>query len=91
MNANSTLSEKGEVKCDRKEYRKLIGRMLYVCITRPDLAFAVHKLSQYVADPYTIHINASNRILRYIKGTVGKGSLFSSSCNLVLSCFVDAD
>lgn len=83
--------EKNSELCDQKEFRRLIGRLLYLCITRPDLTFAVHKLSQYVSKPYTYHMAAAQRVLRYIKGTVGKGLLFSSTSNLELSVFSDAD
>lgn len=91
MDANSNLSQEGEALCDQKEYRRLIGRLFYICITRPDLAFVVHKLSQYVSKPYTVHMAAAQRIPKYIKGTIGKGLILSSSCNLELSVFANAD
>ena len=48
---------------DASSYRRLIGRLLYLQISRPDVSFAVHKLSQYVAKPYTEHLSAAHHLL----------------------------
>lgn len=76
---------------DSKPYRKLIGRLLYLGITRPNISFAVHKLSPYVAHPCAHHMAAAHRILRYLKGTTGLGLFYSSSTALEPSIFADAD
>lgn len=93
MEANICFSQecKDDSLCDQKKYRRLIGRLLYLCITRPDLVYAVHTLSQFVSKPSSQHMTAAYRILKYIKGTVGNGILFSSDSNLELSAFSDAD
>ncbi|KAL4010710.1 hypothetical protein IC575_027725 [Cucumis melo] len=72
-------------------YRQLVGSLIYLTVTRPDIAYAVHIVSQFMAAPRTIHFTAVLRILRYIKGTLGHGLQFSSQSSLVLSGFSDAD
>lgn len=57
---------------DHKLFRRIIGRLMFLTIgTRADIAFAVNRLSQYLAEPYDVHLTAAKHILRYIKGTLG--------------------
>ncbi|KAL4035483.1 hypothetical protein IC575_004176 [Cucumis melo] len=72
-------------------YQQLVGRLIYLTVTRPDIAYAVHIVSQFMAAPRTIHFTAVLRILRYIKGTLGHGLQFSSQSSLVLFGYSDAD
>ncbi|KAA0036637.1 putative mitochondrial protein [Cucumis melo var. makuwa] len=72
-------------------YRQLVRSLIYLTVTRPDIAYAVHIVSQFMAAPRTIHFTAVFRILRYIKGTLGHGLQFSSQSSLVFSRFSDAD
>ncbi|XP_016901897.1 uncharacterized mitochondrial protein AtMg00810-like [Cucumis melo] len=72
-------------------YRQLVGSLIYLTVTRPDIAYVVHIVSQFMAAPRTIHFTVVLRILRYIKGTLGHGLQFSSQSSLVLSGFSDAD
>ena len=53
---------------DATPYRRLIGRLLYLTISRPDITFVVHKLSQFMAKPTLSHMNAVNYLVRYLKG-----------------------
>ncbi|XP_042051456.1 secreted RxLR effector protein 161-like [Salvia splendens] len=76
---------------DSSKYRRQIGRLLYLCITRPDITFVVHKLSQYVSNPCVDHWEASERILRYLKATPGHGLFYSIKATPTLSIFSDAD
>ncbi|KAA0045094.1 putative mitochondrial protein [Cucumis melo var. makuwa] len=72
-------------------YRQLVGNLIYLTVTRPDIAYAVHIVSQFMVAPRTIHFTVVLRILRYIKGTLGHGLQFSSQSSLVLSGFSNAD
>ncbi|CAM8895376.1 unnamed protein product [Rhodiola kirilowii] len=76
---------------DPMVYRKLVGKLIYLTITRPDLAHSVHILSQYMSTPNADHLKAANRLLRYIKGAPAHGPFFSASSPLVITSFCDAD
>ncbi|XP_042948597.1 uncharacterized mitochondrial protein AtMg00810-like [Carya illinoinensis] len=58
---------------DPSAYRRMIGRLLYLTLTRPDLAYSVQDLSQLLAKPAISHYQAATRVLRYLKATLGQG------------------
>ncbi|KAL4031293.1 hypothetical protein IC575_009569 [Cucumis melo] len=72
-------------------YRQLVGSLIYLTVTHPDIAYVVHIVSQLMAAPRTIHFTVVLRILRYIKGTLGHGLQFSSQSPLILSGYSHAD
>ncbi|KAL5819398.1 hypothetical protein ACOSQ4_023240 [Xanthoceras sorbifolium] len=72
-------------------YRSVIGALQYLTYTRPDISFAVNKLSQYLASLTTVHWQACKRILRYLKGSSDLGLLFQSASSLGLEIYTDAD
>ncbi|KAH9650410.1 retrovirus-related pol polyprotein from transposon RE2 [Citrus sinensis] len=76
---------------DPTHYRSIVGGMQYLILTRPEIAFAVKKLSQYVAAPTLQHLMACKRVLRYIKATQDYGLKFFREGSLTLTGFTDAD
>lgn len=72
-------------------YRTLVGSLVYLTVTRPDIAFAVHLGSQFMSSPRSTHYATVLRILRYIKGTMFHGLHFSSESSLDLHGYCDAD
>ena len=60
-------------------YRRLIGQLIYLTNTRPDIAYAVQQLSQYLSSPTNAHLQAAYRILRYLKGTPGSDIFLSAT------------
>ncbi|XP_058726224.1 uncharacterized mitochondrial protein AtMg00810-like [Vicia villosa] len=72
-------------------YRRLIGCLLYLTVTRPDIQYAVNTLSQFMQSPCTTHLDAATRVLRYLKGSVGKGLFLSASSSLNLVGYADSD
>ena len=76
---------------DRETYQRLVGRLIYLCHTRPDISYAVSVVSRYMHDPRTGHMDLVYRILRYLKGTPGKGLWFRKSKHLDLEGYCDAD
>ncbi|XP_073304639.1 secreted RxLR effector protein 161-like [Primulina huaijiensis] len=92
MDVNSKLSQDdGELLEDPSLYRKLVGKLLYLTITRPDLAYPVNKLSQFVSAPRSAHLQAVYSVLRYVKGTAGQGVFYSSKTEAKLHIFSDSD
>ena len=67
------MLKSGTPLSDPTEYRTVVGSLQYLLITRPDLAFAVNKLSQYMHTPTTEHWQFVKRLLRYLCGTVNDG------------------
>ena len=55
---------------DATIYRQMIGSLMYLTNTRPDICFVVNNLSQFLTDPRQVHLAVAKHILRYLKGTV---------------------
>ena len=72
-------------------YRTIVGNLVYLTITRPNIAHAVHVVSQFVTSPTTVHWAAVHRILRYLRGTRFQSLLLSSTSSLQLHAYSDAD
>ncbi|TXG48730.1 hypothetical protein EZV62_024605 [Acer yangbiense] len=80
MEQNLKLNaEDGELLQDPVVYRRLIGHLIYLSITRPDIPFAVNILSRFMQTLRKTHLDAALRVLRYLKGSPGKGILLASS------------
>ncbi|KAJ7967937.1 Retrovirus-related Pol polyprotein from transposon TNT 1-94 [Quillaja saponaria] len=91
IEANHKLqSDDGEC-VDRERYQRLVGKLLYLSHTRPDIAYAVSVVSQFMHDPHSAHLDAVHRILRYLKSVAGKGLLFEKHKSLKLEAYTDAD
>ena len=74
-----------------KPYQDLIGRLLYLTIMRPDITFAVKYLSQFLSCPTYVHMQAANRVLRYLEYNHGQGLFFSVDSEICLIAFADSD
>jgi Reverse transcriptase (RNA-dependent DNA polymerase) len=72
-------------------YRTIIGALQYATITRPDIAFAVNKVSQFMHTPTTDHWMAVKRILKYLVGCPTYGLTLQTTNNLQLHAFSDSD
>ena len=59
-------------------YRQLVGSLIYLTTTRPDISFAVSMVSRFMSNPKEIHWKATKRILRYPLGTIGYGLIYRS-------------
>ncbi|XP_074306524.1 uncharacterized protein LOC141641774 [Silene latifolia] len=78
--------------CDDAEaYRRLIGRLVYLAVTRPDLSYAVHILSRFLSNPRREHMAAAHRVVRYLKGSPGQGILLRADRPLSISGWCDSD
>lgn len=92
MEVGSQLSiDEGDLLEDPDVNRRMIDRLLYLTITRPDLFFAVNKLSQFVSNPRISHLQAAHRVFQYIKSSPGQGLFFFKDSDLQLKVSADAD
>lgn len=73
------------------QIRLIVGSLVYLTITRSDIAYAVHIVSQFVCAPTSVHWAAVMRILSYLRGTLYQSVLFLSTSDLELRAFSDAD
>ncbi|KAE9598264.1 putative RNA-directed DNA polymerase [Lupinus albus] len=84
-------SSSGSAYTNPTAYRRMLGKLIYLTHTRPDVSFSVSHLSQFISNPTIDHYQAGLRILRYLKNAPAKGLFFSSSSNLTLKGFSDSD
>uniref|UniRef100_A0A2N9GZU4 Integrase catalytic domain-containing protein n=1 Tax=Fagus sylvatica TaxID=28930 RepID=A0A2N9GZU4_FAGSY len=88
---NRLNTHDGEPLPDATLYRQLVGSLVYLTVTRPDISYAVHIVSQFMAASRSLHYAAILQILRYLKGTLFHGLHFSSQSSLTLQAYSDAD
>ncbi|RVX02515.1 Retrovirus-related Pol polyprotein from transposon RE2 [Vitis vinifera] len=81
----------GEPLGDPERYRRLVGKLNYLTITRPDISFPVSVVSQFLQSPCDSHWDAVIRILRYIKSTPGQGVLYENRGHTQVVGYTDAD
>ncbi|XP_019415583.1 PREDICTED: uncharacterized protein LOC109327050 [Lupinus angustifolius] len=80
-----------ELYHDPVSYRQLVGRLLYLTNTRPDITFAMKQFTQFMAVPTVLHHKTMSRVLRYIKGTLGQGLLYPPTSIIQIKGFSDSD
>ena len=76
---------------DALRYRRLVGRLIYLTITCPNLSYTVHILSQFMQAPKQEHMAAASKVLRYIKGSPHCGIVLHAITDFHLSAFYDSD
>jgi hypothetical protein len=76
---------------DNRLYRQLLGTLLYLTHSRPDLSYAVGAVSRFMQEPHELHWKDAKRILRYIQGTITFGIHYSTNSTLDLNGFTDSD
>ena len=74
----------GDLLSDPTEYRSTVGALQYLTMTRPDIAYAVNLISQFMHTPRTAHLLAVQRIFRYLQGTIDHGLVLKQTDNLNL-------
>ena len=72
-------------------YRYIIGSLMYLTNTRPNICFAMNTLSQYLVQPRRVHLVAAKHVMRYLKGTIDFGLYYDNSHEYRLYGYTDAD
>ena len=80
-----------QIPTDIGRYQRLVGKLIYLTHTRPDITYTVGIVSQFMHAPSEEHMDAIYRILRYLKGAPGKGLLYSKNGVLNIEGYTDAD
>ena len=68
--------EEGDLLADPSLYKKLVGSLVYLTITRPDISFVVQQVSQFLQTPRHFHLATARRIICYVQGTSTRGLFF---------------
>ncbi|GKE25401.1 retrovirus-related pol polyprotein from transposon TNT 1-94 [Tanacetum coccineum] len=76
---------------DSTHYRGMIGTLMYLTTSRPDLTFAVCMCARYQAKPIEKHLHAVKRIFKYLRGTVNKGLWYLKDSSIALTAYANAD
>ncbi|KAJ0434928.1 putative RNA-directed DNA polymerase [Helianthus annuus] len=90
VNQKLYMEEKAEL-ADKERYQRMVGKLIYLSHTRPDIAYVVGVVSQFMHQPQGTHMDAVLRIIRYLKGTAGHGILFRPNGHLETQLYTDAD
>ncbi|CAN1770862.1 Retrovirus-related Pol polyprotein from transposon TNT 1-94 [Linum perenne] len=91
MEQNRKLSQSKDIALvDKGNYQRLVGRLIYLAHTRPDITFAVGVVSQHMHAPNEEHMEMVTRILRYLKGSPGKGIQFKRTTCRDITVYTDA-
>jgi hypothetical protein len=92
MGTNGHLDlDTGGKSVDQKVYRSMVGSLLYLCVSRPDIMLSVCMCARFQADPKEVHLRAVKTILRYLVYTPKFGLLYPKGSSFDLSGYSDAD
>jgi hypothetical protein len=76
---------------DPTRFRQIVGSLIYLTITRPDLSYPIGVISQYMARPTEEHLQSALHILRYVSGTKDREVLYRAGTAMQLAGYTDAD
>lgn len=92
MDANvKLLARTNEAATDKERFQQLVGKLIYLTHTRPDIGFAVSMVSRFMSNPSETHMDAVMRILQYLKSAPGTGLSFKKRRSRGVEVFTDAD
>ncbi|GKC22917.1 hypothetical protein Tco_1025067 [Tanacetum coccineum] len=91
LSISNEPTEKDSILDNITEYQKLIGKLIYLTYTRPDISYLMHCLSQFMHKLLKSHLKIALKVLRYLKGNLGKWIHIARQPNASLEAFVDVD
>ncbi|XP_040951523.1 uncharacterized mitochondrial protein AtMg00810-like [Gossypium hirsutum] len=90
IEANLRFNKEDGSLVDREKFQRLVGKLIYLSLTRPDIAFPVNVISQHMTNPTEEHMAAVNKILKYLKKTPGHGLMFNKTQDRTVKIFIDS-
>lgn len=92
IEVNHRLKENGSDRLiDAGRFQRLVGRLIYLSLTRPNITYVVSVVSQFMHAPTQDHMKAAYKIFRYTKGCPGKGNLYQKNVHHQIEVYTDAD
>ena len=91
MTPNVQITKEGDLFEDPERNKRLVGKLNYLTITRPDIAYSVSVLSQYMSSPTVSHWATVEHILCYLKESHGRGILYKKHGHTGIECFSDTN
>ncbi|CAN6683311.1 unnamed protein product [Malus baccata var. baccata] len=91
LDSKLQLTTHSEVLSNVTEYQRLVGKLIYLTITRPDISYVVSSVSQFMHAPTSVHMQIVKRILHYLKASVGRGILMTKNDSTAVMGYTDAD
>ncbi|GJU79919.1 retrovirus-related pol polyprotein from transposon TNT 1-94 [Tanacetum coccineum] len=79
------------IPVDQTRFRSMVGSLMYLTASRPDLVFAVCMCARYQASPTKKHLEALKRVFRYLRGTINWGLWYPKDTAMALTAYADAD
>ncbi|GKG09532.1 hypothetical protein Tco_0338278 [Tanacetum coccineum] len=76
---------------NQTKYRSMIGSLMYLTASRPDLVFAVCMCARYQSRPTKKHLEAVKRVFRYLQGSINMGLWYPKDTGMALTAYADAD
>ena len=92
MDSNLKLLDDDSLELvDVTQYKEIIGSLMYLTNTRPNICFAVNTLNQYLVQPRRVHLIVAKHVMRYLKGTTDLGCYYGRDHDYKLYGYTDVD
>ena len=85
------MKDEGGVEVDSTMFKRIVGSLMYLTATRPDMMYVVSLISRFMERPTELHFNAAKRVLRYLKGTMSFGLFYRKGEKQELIGYTDSD
>ncbi|KAM1278709.1 hypothetical protein ACFX2J_030693 [Malus domestica] len=91
LDSNLKLKTHGDLVPNLSYYQRMVSKLIYLIITRPEISYAVSIVSQFMHSPSMDHLKIVHRVLRYLKGSIGRGILMRNNSHTQISGYTDVD
>ncbi|XP_068329675.1 uncharacterized mitochondrial protein AtMg00810-like [Pyrus communis] len=91
LDSKLCLHDHSKLLCNVTKYQRLVSKLIYLTITRPDISYAVSIISQFMHAPTLGHMHIVKRILQYLKGSFGRGLFMKKNDSTAIMGYTDAD